>query len=75
MATLDAARFLGEEREWGVVAAGRRADLVLLDADPLIDVANVRRIHAVVLRGRPFDRAALDALVAGAERAARAPTE
>ena len=57
------------------LAVGAVADLVLLDADPLIDVANVRRIHAVVLRGRPFDRAALDALVAGAERAARAPTE
>ena len=57
------------------LAVGAVADLVLLDADPLIDVANVRRIHAVVLRGRPFDRAALDALVAGAERAGRAPTE
>jgi hypothetical protein len=38
-------------------------------------VSNVRRIHAVVLRGRLYDRAALDALVAGAERAARAPAE
>ena len=57
------------------LAAGAPADLVLLDADPLTDVANVRRIHAVVLRGRPFDRAALDALIAGAERSARAPAE
>ena len=56
-------------------AVGAVADLVVLDASPLTDVANVRRIHAVVLRGRPFDRAALDALVADAERAAGARTE
>ena len=54
---------------------GAVADLVLLDADPLADVANVRRIHAVVLRGQAFDRRALDALVAGAERVARARPE
>jgi imidazolonepropionase-like amidohydrolase len=56
MATLDAARFLGEDAEWGTVAAGRRADLVLLDADPLADVANARRVRAVVLNGRLLDR-------------------
>lgn len=56
-------------------AVGAVADLVLLDADPLADIASVRRIRAVVLRGRLFDRAALDDLVAGAERAASARTE
>jgi imidazolonepropionase-like amidohydrolase len=55
------------------LAVGAVADLVLLDADPLADIANVRRIRTVVLRGRLFDRAALDALVAGAELASRAP--
>ena len=60
MATLDASRFLGEEKEWGTVAAGRRADLVLLDADPLLDVTNARRVRAVVAGGRLLRRDELD---------------
>lgn len=60
-ATLDAARFLGEERVWGTVAVGRRADLVLLDRNPLIDVAAARGVHAVIVNGRFFSRADLDA--------------
>lgn len=60
MATLDAARFLGEETDWGTVAVGRRADLVLLDADPLLNVANARRVSAVIVNGRLLRRAELD---------------
>jgi adenine deaminase len=52
------------------VEPGRLADLVLLDADPLADIRNTRRIHAVVVDGRLLDRAALDGLLAEAERAA-----
>ncbi len=63
MATLDAARFLGEQELRGSVTIGRRADLVLLDADPLVDIANARRIHAVVLDGRLLRRADLDGLL------------
>jgi imidazolonepropionase-like amidohydrolase len=40
-----------------------RADLVLLSADPLADIANVGRIHSVILRGRLLDRAALDRML------------
>jgi len=53
----------------GVIAAGRRADLVLLDADPTRDIRNTRRIRAVVLDGRLLTREALDALLADAARA------
>jgi len=60
MATLDAARFLGEEDAWGTIAVGRRADLVLLDADPLADVGNARRVRAVVANGRLLRREELD---------------
>jgi imidazolonepropionase-like amidohydrolase len=44
----------------GAVAPGKRADLVLLNANPLADVRNVHDIHAVVVRGRVLNRGALD---------------
>lgn len=62
-ATRDAAVFLGRAHDVGTIAAGKRADLILLDADPLADIAHVSRIRAVVLRGRLFDRGALTRLV------------
>jgi imidazolonepropionase-like amidohydrolase len=52
--------------ETGSIAPGRRADLVLLDANPLIDIRNARRIRAVILAGKFFDRPALDRLLAEA---------
>jgi hypothetical protein len=59
-ATVDAAELLGHGRELGVVAEGARADLLLLDADPLIDIGNVARIAGVMVRGHWLDRRALD---------------
>ena len=59
--TLNAGQFLN--REIGQVAAGMAADLVLLGADPLEDVANLARIVGVVDSGEYQDRAALDALL------------
>ncbi|HZW50280.1 MAG TPA: amidohydrolase family protein, partial [Rudaea sp.] len=51
-ATLGATELLGIEASSGTVEVGKRADLVLLDANPLADVRNLRRIRAVVLGGR-----------------------
>jgi len=51
-ATLRPAEFFGIEGEMGTIEPGRRADLVLLGADPLADISNTRRIEAVVSRGR-----------------------
>ncbi len=45
---------------FGTIAAGQRADLVLLNANPLADIANVSKIDGVMVRGRWFDRAAID---------------
>lgn len=49
---------------YGAVGAGRVADLVLLDGNPLEDIAATRSIRAVILRGTPHDRAALDRMLA-----------
>jgi imidazolonepropionase-like amidohydrolase len=53
------------------VASGQRADLVLLDENPLADIVSVRRIRAVVVAGRFLDREALDKMLARVKRAAR----
>jgi hypothetical protein len=45
--------------ELGFVEAGRRADLLILDADPTIDISNTRKIRSVILGGAVLDRAAL----------------
>jgi imidazolonepropionase-like amidohydrolase len=58
-ATRNGARAMGLERT-GTVAAGSVADLVILEADPLADIANVRSISRVVRRGRMFTRAELE---------------
>jgi imidazolonepropionase-like amidohydrolase len=63
-ATIAPAEFLGLGGTSGSIAVGRRADLVLLEDDPLRDISNTQRIHAVVLNGRLLQRADLDALLA-----------
>jgi Amidohydrolase family len=62
-ATVNPARFLKQPRAGNLIAAGQRADLVLLDENPLKDISAIRRIHAVIADGRLFDRAALDGLL------------
>jgi hypothetical protein len=51
-ATSEAARFMGAQGEWGGIAEGARADLLLVDADPLANVANASKIAGVMLAGR-----------------------
>jgi hypothetical protein len=51
-ATRNAAEFLGELDRRGTISVGKEADLVLLDADPLEKIGNVRKVRAVVLGGR-----------------------
>jgi hypothetical protein len=54
------AEWLGVASDRGVVSVGKRADLLLLDADPMVDVANTRKIDAVIAGGRFLTRAELD---------------
>jgi imidazolonepropionase-like amidohydrolase len=62
-ATRKPAEWLGLADSVGTIEPGKVADLVLLDADPLADITNTRRIAAVVLRGRLLQRRGLDALL------------
>lgn len=58
-ATLEPARFLGLSAYSGSVGIGKRADLVLLDADPLRDIRHASRIVAVMVGGGLLRRDAL----------------
>lgn len=62
-ATIDAARFAGQGSDAGSIALGKRADFVLLDEDPLVDIRHSTSIRAVWLGGRHYDRALLDDLL------------
>jgi len=63
-ATIKPAEFLGRAAEQGSIAPGKRADLVLLRANPLDDIRNTQEIDAVIVNGRLLDRGELDALLA-----------
>jgi imidazolonepropionase-like amidohydrolase len=67
-ATMWPADFLRRSDRSGSVEVGKRADLVLLDGDPLQDISNTQRIHAVVLNGRLLTRSDLTALLAPAPK-------
>ena len=46
---------MGRDGDSGSIAVGKRGDLVILDANPLDDIANTRKIYRVVTDGRVFD--------------------
>ncbi len=70
-ATTGPADFLEARDSLGTIRVGAYADLVVLDADPLANIANTQRIKSVFARGRYFDRAALDRLIGEGARAAQ----
>ncbi len=74
MATINAAQLCGVADQRGSIAVGKTASLVLLDANPLSNIEAVRHIRAVWLRGKYYDRAALDALLAEVEQSVRGAT-
>ena len=71
-ATSVPAEFLGRSAWQGAMAAGQRADLLLLDANPLEDIRNTVKIRAVILNGEYLNRSVLDELLRSAEQFAAA---
>lgn len=71
-ATRNPAQFMGRLSDMGTIEKGKVADLVLLDANPLDDIRNSRKIRAVVLAGRYFSRGDLDEMLTQVEAAAAA---
>ncbi len=67
-ATIMPAKFFKMEDRLGTIQAGKFADMVLLNADPLKDISNIDRIEGVMLRGKWLDRAALDKSLANVEK-------
>jgi imidazolonepropionase-like amidohydrolase len=70
-ATIEPARYFGMLDSLGTVAPGKVADLVLLDASPLTDIRNTRKIAAVIANGRLFDSKARETLLRTALAAGR----
>ena len=64
-ATANSAEFVGAD-DLGTVAAGKSADFLVLDANPLDDITNTRMINAMYLRGTAVDRDGLGARFRGA---------
>ncbi len=59
--TVNPARFFGMENQFGAVAEGMDADLLLIDANPLDDLDALKEVSGVMVRGRWIDKAAIDA--------------
>jgi imidazolonepropionase-like amidohydrolase len=58
-ATIVPARVMGHDKDSGTIDVGKRGDLVILDASPLDDISNTRKIYRVITNGRVFDPAPL----------------
>lgn len=63
LATVEAARFLGESGKWGEVTLGARADLLLIDSNPLVSPSTIRSPRCVLVNGWLLEREHLERLL------------
>jgi imidazolonepropionase-like amidohydrolase len=66
-ATVSPAEYLGRLKDFGTVEKGKIADLVLLEANPLEEIGNTRKIAAVIVNGKYLPKADLQKMLAGVE--------
>ena len=59
MATVDSARAMKQDKVFGTIAAGKRADLVVVDGDPLADITALRKVVSTMRGGVLYEAAAL----------------
>jgi hypothetical protein len=71
MATINPAKFMGKTADLGTIEAGKIANLVLLEADPLADIHNTTKIQGVWLEGKYFDKPALNEMLEKAKTEAK----
>ena len=65
ISTLNGAKYLGREARVGTIAAGKQADLVVVNGDPSTTIADIRKVETVFRMGIGFDPAKLIASVSG----------
>jgi len=70
-ATANPAKLMRREKDLGTIEKGKLADLILLDANPLADISNTRKINAVVANGRYLSREVLDKMLSDIEAKAK----
>jgi len=73
IATVNPAIYFGTQKEFGTIEKGKVADLVLLDADPLQNIDNARKVDCVILGGKLLGRAELDKLMPKQTKVAAMP--
>lgn len=61
--TVNPARFFGQADDWGQVREGMRAELLLLNGNPLDDLDNLRKVRGVFVNGRWHEQASIDAML------------
>ncbi|MEJ7847848.1 MAG: amidohydrolase family protein [Pyrinomonadaceae bacterium] len=70
-ATTNPAKYLGLETSVGTIENGKLADMVILDANPLNEISNTRRINAVIINGRYLPKETLEKMLLGVEAAVK----
>ena len=70
MATLTSAQVMGVTKDLGIIAAGKLADMILIDGDPAKNIRDIRNITTVIKGGKVYDPAAIEKALGIAPRPA-----